>query len=61
MKETIFSNLTKLNSFISIIKSFAKSVSYLALRTTFLRNTYYPVDTRRHCNAIRRLHDDKVS
>ena len=43
-------NLTKLNSFISIFKGFAKSVSYLGLRfsrlgiTFFKRNTSYPVE-----------------
>ena len=48
MKEFIFSkvagckacNLTKLNSFISIFKSFAKSVSYLVLRFSKLRTTF---------------------
>ena len=47
MKESIFSkvagcNLTKLKSFISIFKGFAKSVSYLALRTT-MNNFFYEI------------------
>ena len=64
MKESIFSKVTKLKFFISIFIGFAKSVSYLALwasRNNFFYNTSYPVDTRRHCNVIRRLYDDKVS
>ena len=53
------SNLTKLNSFISIFKGFAKSVSYWG--QLFKRSTSYPVNTRRHCNDIRRLYDDESS
>ena len=66
MKESIFSklkacNLSRLNSFISIFKSFAKCLSYLALRfsalgTTFLKNTSYTVDTQRHCNVMRDIY-----
>ena len=69
VKESIFSEvacrnackLTKCKSFTSIFKGFAKSVSYLTLRTTRNNFSYEIPSTHwtHNGNAIRRLYDDR--